>query len=47
MIEFFVAFFIAVTAIEVAVDAGSKVYEYAEPKVVELLADEVTEEVQE
>jgi len=47
MIEFFVTFFIAITAIEVAADAGSKAYEYAEPKVVQLLSDEVTEEVQE
>lgn len=47
MIEFFVSFFLAVAAIEVAVDAGGKAYDYVEPKVTELLPDEVTEEVQE
>lgn len=47
MIEFFVAFFFAVAAIEVTADVVGKAYDYVEPKVTELLADEVTEEVQE
>lgn len=33
MIEFVVSFFIAVAATEVAVDVGTKAYNYAEPKV--------------
>ena len=35
MIEFVVGFFIAVAATEIAVDVGTKAYNYAEPKVVQ------------
>ena len=35
MIEFFVMFFFAVTALEVTTDVAGKAYDYAEPKVTE------------
>ena len=35
MIEFVIAFFLAVAAIEVTTDVAGKVYDYAEPKVTE------------
>ena len=50
MIEFFVSFFLAVAAIEVAVDAGGKAYDYVEPKVtegVEYVQDKINPEEQE
>ena len=47
MIEFFVSFFIAIAAIEVAVDAGGKAYDYVEPKVTEVLSIEETDVEQE
>lgn len=33
MIEFVLSFFMAIAATEVAVDVGTKAYNYAEPKV--------------
>ena len=35
MIEFVIAFFLAVAAIEVTTDIAGKAYDYAEPKVTE------------
>ena len=35
MIEFVIAFFLAVAAIEVTTDLAGKAYDYAEPKVTE------------
>jgi hypothetical protein len=35
MVEFVIAFFLAVAAIEVTTDVAGKAYDYAEPKVTE------------
>ena len=47
MIEFVIGVFMAVAVIEITTDVAGKAYDYVEPKVTELLSDEVTEEVQE
>ena len=47
MIEFFVAFFFAVAAIEVTTDVAGKAYDYVEPKVTQMLSDEESDTVQE
>jgi hypothetical protein len=47
MVEFFVMFFFAVAALEVTTDVAGKAYDYAEPKVTQMLSDEESDTVQE
>tara|TARA_A200000159_G_scaffold86034_1_gene79552 strand:- start:823 stop:966 length:144 start_codon:yes stop_codon:yes gene_type:complete len=47
MVEFIIAFFVAVAALEVTTEVAGKAYEYVEPKVTQMLSDEESDTVQE